>query len=214
MRLTFDRLRAAERYTTTAPDCLDELSVAAAADGAATPRAIEHLSRCAACRGQVAHLARLLGDAAVAREVSRLEGRGLRRLPAARVLAGLAAAAVLALAVLPSLPRTDGADEFRDVRPAASAPVLDPPLASAGGLESLRWSSVEGATQYRVTVFDEEGGLVWSSETVDTTIAFPADTALDPGTPYWWRVEARVDFDRWTASELGTFTMERQRPRP
>ncbi len=210
MRLTFDRLRAAERYPAPGPDCLDELGVAAAVDGRATQHAIAHLSNCAACRAQVAQLARLLGDGSVAREVDRLSGgHGFPR-----VAAPLAAAAVLLLALIPFMARTDrGAGEFRDEpqAPVASVPILRAPLTGTGTLESLRWSGVAGATQYRVTIFDEEGGLVWAAETGDTTVAFPRDSALVAGTPYWWRVEARVDFDRWNASGLGTFTL-RERP--
>ena len=210
MRFTFHRLRAAERHPAPGPDCLDDLGVAAAADGAATPQAIEHLSRCAACRTEVAHLARLLGDGAVAGEVGRLEGGNVAARRFLRAVAGVAAAAVLVLALLPLLPGTDAGDGFRDEPPPESqAPVLAAPLTSADRLESLRWNGVEGASQYRVTVFDEEGGLVWASETADTFVSFPADTTLVPGTPYWWRVEARTDFDRWTASVLGTFTLDR-----
>ena len=102
-------------------------------------------------------IARLLGDASVAGEVGRLEGGLLRRrLP--RAVAGLAAAAVLVLALLPLLPRTESGDEFRDEPLSQAAPVLVAPLARAERLESLRWHGVEGASQYRVTVFDEEGG--------------------------------------------------------
>lgn len=210
MRLTFDRLRAAERYPAPGPDCLDELGVAAAVDGTATPQVIAHLSSCAACRAQVAQLTRLLGDGSVAREVNRLSGgRGLPR-----VAAPLAAAAILLLALIPFLARTDrGAGDYRDEpqAPAASAPILRAPLTRADHLHSLHWSGVAGATQYRVTIFDEEGGLVWTTETGDTAVAFPRDSTLAPGTPYWWRVEARVDFDRWNASELGTFTVGAER---
>jgi hypothetical protein len=206
MRLTFDRLRAAERYPAPGPDCLDELGAAAAVDGTATPQAIAHLSVCAACRAQVVQLARLLGDGAVAHEVDRLSG--VRRFPP--VAAPLAAAAVLLLALIPFLARTDSGDgDFRDEPqvPAASAPVLKPPLTRDSGLQSLHWSAVAGATQYRVTIFDEEGSLVWTAETGDTAVTFPQDAALVAGTPYWWRVEARVDFDRWNASGLGAFTV-------
>jgi hypothetical protein len=206
MRLTFDRLRAAERYPAPGPDCLDELGVAAAVDGTATPQAIAHLSNCSACRAQVAQLARLLGDGSVAREVDRLSGG--RRFP--RGAAPLAAAALLLLALIPFVARTDrGAGDFRDEpqAPAATAPVLRTPLTRANELASLHWSGVAGATQYRVTIFDEEGGLVWTAETGDTAVAFPGDSTLVAGTPYWWRVEARVDFDRWNASGLGTFTV-------
>lgn len=213
MRFTFDRLRAAEGHPAPGPACLDELAVAAAADGAATPEAIAHLSRCAACRMQVAHLARLLGDDSVAREVSRLEGRGRYYRPSMRAFAGVAAAAALVVALVPLIPGRDGADDFRDEPQASAAavPALAQPVTSANGLDSLRWSGVAGATQYRITLFDEEGSLVWTTETVDTVVSFPADTSLAINTPYWWRVEARVDFDRWNASALGTFTLPESR---
>ncbi len=210
MRLTFDRLRAAERYPAPGPDCLDELGIAAAVDGSATPHAIAHLSTCAACRAHVAQLARLLGDESVAREVDRLSGG--RRFP--RAAAPLAAAAILLLALVPFLARTDSGDRgFRDdpQAPAAATPILRTPLTRANDLESLHWSAVAGATQYRVTIFDEEGGLVWTAETGDTAVVFPADSTLAAGAPYWWRVEARVDFDRWNASGLGTFTVGEER---
>ena len=208
MRLIFDRLRATELHSPPGPACLDELGIAAAVDGTAPRESIEHLSRCAACRTQVAHLARLVEDDSVAREVNRLEARGNLRWPPLRMLAGVAAAAALVVALLPLLPATDAGDGFRDETYAgAIAPVLTAPQTSAGVLASLRWSRVQGATEYRVTVFDEEGGLVWSAETADTTVPVPPDTKLVGGVPYWWRVEARVDFDRWSASELGTFTV-------
>ena len=210
MRLTFDRLRATERHPAPQADCLDELGLAAAADGRAAARDIEHLSRCAACRSHVAHLSRLLADESVAREIHRIEGKSRGRWASLRGSVGVAAAAVLVVAVVQIFPRTDSPG-FRDPSgAAATVPALAAPLAENGRLESLRWSGVDGATQYRVTVFDEEGGLVWASETVDTAIAFPPDTTLVPGMPYWWRVEARVDFDRWSASELGMFTLDRR----
>jgi hypothetical protein len=208
MRRIFDRLRAIELHPARGPGCLDELAIAAAVDGAASAETIEHLSRCAACRTQVAHLSRLLGVDSVADEVDRLERRRPAGWPSGRALIGLAAAAaVVLLAVIPVLPRSgDDADGFRDEAPVAASavPLLrEPDLTGTG--PGLRWSSVTSATQYRVTVFDAEGALVWSTETSDTSATIPADVRLAPATQYWWRVEARVDFDRWNPSVLGVF---------
>jgi hypothetical protein len=58
---------------------------------------------------------------------------------------------------------------------------------------TFSWRSVSGATRYRVAV-STEAGLQWSSESADTTIAYPADaTALTANTDYVWEVEALSD---------------------
>jgi hypothetical protein len=208
MRRTFDRLRSSESHPVPGPGCLDELALAAAADGEASAGTIEHLSRCAACRAQVAHLTRLLAGIAVGEEVGRLDGRSRTGWRSGRRLLGVAAAAALILlAVIPALPRDrEAGDGFRDEAPVAPAvaPALIEPLMT-GEAADLQWTAVPSASQYRVTVFDAEGALIWSRETSDTTAVIPASVALAPETQYWWRVEARVDFDRWNSSRLGSF---------
>jgi len=208
MRRTFDRLRAAESHPLPGPGCLDELALAAAVDGAASAGTIEHLSGCATCRARVAHLGRVLADAPVQAEIRRLDGGWHTGRVSGKRLVGLAAAAALVLlAVLPALPRgPDGGDGFRDeapITPALAPMLLEPDL--AGAHASLRWSAVPAAAQYRLTIFDAEGALIWSVETADTAATVPATVSLAPATQYWWRVEARVDFDRWNPSRLGSF---------
>lgn len=208
MRRTFDRLRSSESHPMPGPGCLDELALAAAVDGAASAPTIEHISGCAACRGQVAHLTRLLADPPIAEEVGRLEGGRRTGWPSGRRLIGIAAAAALVLlAVIPALPRDrDAGDGFRDelpVAPAAAPALLEPDMTA--GAAGLRWTAVPAASQYRVTIFDAEGALIWSLETSDTSAVIPSSVALAPATQYWWRIEARVDFDRWNPSRLGSF---------
>jgi hypothetical protein len=208
MRRTFDRFRASESHPLPGPDCLDELALAAAIDGRASAGTIEHLSSCAACRARVAHLGRLLADAPVQAEIRRLDAGWRTGWASGKRLIGLAAAAaVVLLAVIPALPRApDAGDGFRDeapVAPAAAPVLLAPDL--AGESAGLRWSAVPAASQYRLTIFDAEGALIWSVETSDTTATIPATVSLAPATQYWWRVEARVDFDRWNPSRLGSF---------
>src|SRR5882762_5121047 len=94
-------LRAtASRAASARPDCLDDDTIAAVAEGTlasdARAGATAHLATCARCRGLVASVARLLMDGAVAEEARRVEqGSGTVRrwhLPL-----GLAAAAVVLL---------------------------------------------------------------------------------------------------------------------
>ncbi|HEX6643728.1 MAG TPA: hypothetical protein VF037_03570 [Gemmatimonadales bacterium] len=203
MRLTFDRFRAAESHPERTPDCLGEIELAAAADGAAAPGALAHLSRCPACRSELAHLARLLGDDAVAAETARLGAAGARRWGTPLLVA--AAAAVVLMVAIPVVRNGEDGTQFRDDPPVETWPapaLVTPNRAVAGTPIALRWSAIPSASQYRVTVFDEEGSVVWSEELSDTSITIPAAAGIAPRT-YWWRVEARVDFDRWSASPLG-----------
>ena len=213
MRRTFDRLRATESHPLPGPDCLDELALAAAIDGGASAGTIEHLSSCATCRARVAHLGRVLAHAPVQEEIRRLDGGWRTGWVSGKRLIGLAAAAALVLlAVIPALPRAPGGgDGFRDeapIAPAVAPVLLEPDL--TGENAALRWSAVPAASQYRLTIFDAEGALIWSVETSDTSAMVPATVSLAPATQYWWRVEARVDFDRWNPSRLGSF-VARQR---
>ena len=71
----------------------------------------------------------------------------------------------------------------------------------------LAWKPTTGARQYRVTVFDAEGSIMWEGATADTATVVPPSVTLSIGVAYWWRVEARVGFDRWTQSELTPFSI-------
>ncbi len=64
------------------PDCLDEHTVAALADGtldaAARSRAFPHVATCALCRHAVASVAEALADRPITHEIEIVEGRRRR----------------------------------------------------------------------------------------------------------------------------------------
>ena len=64
--------------------------------------------------------------------------------------------------------------------------VLDPRPA-------FRWRAVAGADRYRVVLFRDDRQL-WSRETRDTTLAYPADSPdLEPGAAWVWELHAADD---------------------
>ena len=193
------------RSETQTPDCLSDDMIAALADGSLAPDArasiLPHVASCPRCRLAVASVARALADPAVAGELS-VSSNGRRWY---RIAVPLAAAAVLLL--LLSSPADDRSPVHRGPPPPppAMTPVPRSPLGTVAAVNDLRWSPVAGADRYRVTVFDATGGVVYGVKVSDTVVAFPDSVALVPGDSYLWKVDARIGFDRWAASELAEF---------
>jgi len=206
LELLRHRLDASTRET---PECLDDATLAALAEGAldaaARTAVLPHLASCPRCRGVVASVARSLGDSAVAREVAAVEGRDRGRW----LRLGLpAAAAAILLAV--ALPRW--VDEIRGGHrgppiPGALAPHPVAPVGTVANAAALRWTAVTGANRYRVTLFDAAGRMLYETQLADTAATLPDSVTLTPGRPYLWMVEARVEWDRWSASELVRFSI-------
>ncbi len=155
-----------------------------------------HVAWCDECRAELREVSGILRtDAAKPR----------RRL--AWIGPALAAAAAIVLLVAypggPSAPDDDPA--HRDAPGAVDpAPVLTSPAPNAGDPDAriLRWTRVERADRYRVSVFDRAGTVVWRTETPDTSVNLPDTAGLVDGTSYLWRVDARVGVDRWLESRL------------
>lgn len=199
--------------------CLDELSIAALAEGSAASTArttaIEHLSQCDACRAQLADVCAALRDPALSAAIEPLTPRR-RTQPRTGARGGLlvtlAAAAVVAFAIGLTDVAAPGAGDpvLRDdtVTDAASrSPSTLAPLGAVTMAEAriLRWSTVPGADAYRVTVFTDDGTVMSERLTADTTAAMSASAVLVPGFRYFWKVEARTSFDRWVGSGLAEF---------
>ncbi len=201
------------RSETPTPDCPQDDVIAALAEGSLAPDAraavLPHVATCARCREAVASLARALADPAIAREFPGAGG-GRRWF---RIAMPLAAAAVLLLLV--SLPWVDRSPMHRGppLPPPATTPIPRSPLGTVAAVQDLRWSPVAGADRYRVTVFDATGAVVYSAEASDTAVAFPDATTLVPGASYLWKVDARIGFERWAASELAEFRVAGARRR-
>ena len=200
--------------------CLDEMAIAALAEGVATDdarvAATVHLVTCASCRSQLAELRAALDDSAIAAALPSGGATGRRRSAIMGVsAAGLAAAAVLTFAIRANLARHETAAPMRDESGAlVVAPVAVAPVDVVSGGLVFRWSSVPGANMYRVRVFDPEGVVVWETQTSDTTVAPASATTLERGARYLWKVEARTDFDRWVGSALTEFKLSADGVRP
>ncbi len=157
-----------------------------------------HLAGCAECRSEVAAVSRLV-----------------RRAPQRRrVAVGLAAAAVLALLLVPAVrgPIRFGSSERRE--PAVTSTAAPVAIAPRGAVESARalvWTAVPRAARYRVVLMDSAGTVVWRWEATDTSAALPDSVRLRSGSPYFWKVEAETGFDRWVASDLVDFTARTHR---
>jgi hypothetical protein len=195
------------------PDCLDDETLAALAEGtvgaARRPAALAHLASCERCRKSVASVARALADPELAAEIRAVDGAALS--PGRRwvpVVLGVGAVAALLLLIMP--PRLEDPGLPHRAPPITAAPAPHPlgPVGHVARAESLRWTPVEGADRYRVTLFDIDGSVRYEAELTDTSVTLPPSVALIPGRTYAWRVDARLGFDRWASSELVEFSVE------
>jgi putative zinc finger protein len=169
-------------------------------------RVEEHLAACAACRAEVIAVARLSRSLA-----------GRRRWAVMAPLAAAAAALVLVLTPWQRHGPVGGPSPQPVLRePAVTATVAPTPLTPRGGvaaLTALTWSSVPHADRYQVTLFDQDGSVLWETHTGDTSVVVPDTVRLVPGIPHYWKVAARTEQGRWVASDLTSFTVSRPRPR-
>jgi len=189
------------------PDCLDEDTIAALAEGSLSPEArataLPHLAQCARCRRAVASIARALADPMVASEVSALEPSSRRRW--LRIAVPVAAAALLLLFLSPW--RNDGWMHRGPVGTGQGTPVPVTPMGAVLTAPALQWTRVAEADRYRATLFDAEGHVLYEVEVTDTLVALPDSIVLRSGSPYLWKVEARIGWNRWAASDLTRFSV-------
>jgi hypothetical protein len=197
------------------PECLDDDTIAALADGtldaAARTSVLPHLAACARCRGAVASVTRALAAPGVAREVAAIEGAGRRRFY--RIAFPLAAAAVLLLVLAWPRQTDDGGPGHRGPPVTAAAPVPVSPVGAVADASVLQWTALAGADRYRVTLFETGGRPVYEAELADTVATLPDSIGLVPGRSYVWMVEARIGFDRWSTSRLVEFSIVGGAPR-
>lgn len=168
-------------------------------DGEALREVELHLAGCIACRQEFLDATEILKPA------PRLSWR---------VLAPVAAAAAVALLIFP-WPRGEDAITTQPLHrdsPAleSAAPGLVTPVGTTSEVSELIWTRVGGADQYRMTLFDSEGSVMWREMTADSSVAVPDSITFRPNHSYLWRVEARVGWDIWESSELLEFRVERE----
>lgn len=198
-------------------DCLEADTVAALADGSLPPdersAAVAHLAVCGHCRVELAAVCSALHDPAIDGAIRPARPRigPVRAQVAGLSLLACAAAAILIVAV--RRPNQETTPQLRDDALPAVAPMALTPTGRIPALSPFRWSRVSGADLYHVTVFTNDGTIAWEAETSDTTIAAPATAGLRPDVDYFWKVDARTEFDRWSGSRMMEFHLTSGRPR-
>jgi hypothetical protein len=202
-----DALLLVEPTGIAGPDCLDDETIAALAEGS-MPGAIGHLATCSHCRRAVGSVARALADPGIAAEIAPVAA-GRRRFPFKLVVPFAAAAALLLMVRLDWRQATPPSPHRAPTITASAAPLPLAPLGSVTGPGALRWSSISAADRYRVTLFDGSGRTAFEAQVADTVLALPDSIGLVAGQAYWWKVEARIGRDRWVASDLVDFTISR-----
>lgn len=80
---------------------------------------------------------------------------------------------------------TDETGRLRAITPAEGAPVS---MSDARFI----WNSVPGA-QYRFTLTDANGSVVWETSTADTVALLPKDKTLSASNSYYWNVDALAE---------------------
>lgn len=155
-----------------------------------------HLAACLECRHEVI-------------EVRRLLRRRTRRWSWVGV-AGVGIAAALLLVLSRSgdqgspgqPPLRGGESEDRDA-PVALAPGPNAPIAPDS--VQFAWRGAAAAVSYRLTLTDEQGDLLWSTQTTDTTVALPGSVPLTNGRAYYWYVDALLPDARSTTTGAHEF---------
>lgn len=196
-------------------DCPDDEALAALAAGelAGDDRRelLQHLAACGRCRAAVASLARVFEDPAVAKPTTTAARAGGRRLHRLVIPAAAAAAILVAVLARPAANSpSDPVHRASDVTLAA-IPVPISPLGTVERPGALRWGAVIRADRYRVTLYRADGSTLYQLELPDTATPLPDSVPLPAGPRYLWKVEARTGWDRWTTSELVSFTVTEDR---
>lgn len=189
-------------------DHLDPHTMAELADRSLDPagraRAVEHLADCRECRDELAEVTRLVQTAPVRRR---------------SWLVPAAAAAAAAVIFVVSLPGPRGRTGAQHVtrEPALTLTAAPEPIAPRGGVslaDSISWTSVPGATRYRLTLYGSGGDVLWQTLPADTAVAIPDSLGLTAGGEYYWQVKTETAHGRWVESELVPFTLSREAPLP
>ncbi len=162
-------------------------------------RIVDHLAGCGSCASRYAAALRTapLDVAEAADDASDFVAAGYqaaadhsarRARPWGWMVAGLAAAAVVALAlVVPQLraPSDEGL-RFRGAQVHALAPA-----GATSGEVAFTWSSAIEAPRFRIEMGDASG-VLYTTESAASPVRAPESIvrALKPGTDYWWTVTA------------------------
>jgi hypothetical protein len=122
-----------------------------------------------------------------------------------------AAAAVLILFVArpPSRSNPDGTVERSGTEGLPVITAISPLAEAVTTEQSVRflWHSAGQDVQYRLTVTNQRGDIVWSFGTADTAAVLPASVRVQSGNPYFWYVDALLPDGRSATSRVRRFRM-------
>lgn len=156
-----------------------------------------HIASCVECRAELAQVRGL-----------ELRRRRRRWIP---VFAPLAAAAAVVLAIV--LPQRGATPSDLRSSPAGDSPlgIVAPESSAEVAPESLRfvWRSAGPAASYTFTLQEDDGRMVWTSTTTDTSAAVPDSVKLTPGRTWFWLVDALLPDGRSASTGV-----QRVRTRP
>lgn len=179
-------------------------------DPDAAARAHAHITACTRC-ADIHRGLNALAEGAVQFDPNAVQTQPPRH--ASRLLmvvGGLAAAAVIVMAVLVDrqpLQRTAGDEVTRTERPAAVIATVTPGADARLDGRRFEWRPLATADAYEVRINGEDGAAVWSAQTTGTVVALPADRNLVPGR-YYWRVTALRENAIIGSSPLIAFRVE------
>jgi hypothetical protein len=94
----------------------------------------------------------------------------------------LAATAALLVALILFLARA------RPRGPVTGKKYLASPVGTVAGVDRFVWNRPKGAVRFYLELFEQNGTLLWSQATADTTLALPARLGLSTNRVYRWRV--------------------------
>lgn len=160
-----------------------------------------HLLMCAACRDEV-RLAMV-----VRAELGAPQRRSWWWLGV-----GAAAAVLILLVARPTFrSRPDDTVERGTTEGLPVITALSPPLDAVVPPRAIRflWHSVDHNVQYRLSLTNQRGDMLWSFETMDTTALLPADVRVQRGNPYFWYIDALLADGRSATSRVQRFTVVR-----
>jgi len=195
------------------PACPPDDQIAALAEGSLDVEErdalLPHVGSCSHCRALLASLSRARSSLVGAKQLDVLGRPGdvvKRGVRWRSIMIPVAAAAVLLLMIWSRAERSP----LREPPATLQAPRPIRPVAQVAAPTSLVWSSIPQAGRYRVTIFDREGGVVWETQTADTSVSLPDTVHLGYGVEYYWKVSARIELNRWADSPLTGFTPLRE----
>ena len=171
---------------------------------------LDHVMACDVCRGEFELLRSIertgTEQAAVARPWAR---RGWRQSATVALAASLIL--VVGVGLWQRFGRPEGSDVVRG-EPDAVTLVAPPPDVdvTAGAPLTFAWRPAPGARRYELEVLDDQGTVVFTVATSDTTAVLAEVRRLAPGAEYRWWVRARDDAGAQRTSPLRSLRTRRK----